>query len=125
MTENSRKCKASLTLTLIHQFMQNHCPLAVDAQFNLLYFRHHEDVHQPCTEATKNAKIVYVETYASLSLNKLEDKLHQWLLNLLEVPNPASLMRAFTESFVKIQNISVNKLEPKVNYASVAHKIFE
>ena len=32
-------------------------------------------------------------------------------------------MRAFTEPFVKILNISVNKLEPKVNYASVAHEI--
>ena len=32
-------------------------------------------------------------------------------------------MLAFTESLVEIQNISVNKLEPKVNYASVAHKI--
>ena len=32
-------------------------------------------------------------------------------------------MQAFTEPFVKIQSISVNKLEPKVNYASVAHKI--
>ena len=32
-------------------------------------------------------------------------------------------MRAFTEPFVEIQNISVNKLEPKVNHASVAHKI--
>ena len=49
--------------------------------------------------------------------------LDQWFLNLLEVPNPASFMRAFTELFVKIQNISVNKLEPKVNYASVARKI--
>ena len=42
---------------------------------------------------------------------------------MLEVPNPASFMRAFTEPFVKIQIISVNKLEPKVNYAFVAHKI--
>ena len=47
----------------------------------------------------------------------------QWFLNLLEVPNPARFMRAFTEPFVKIQNISVDKLEPKVNYASVANKI--
>ena len=49
--------------------------------------------------------------------------LKQWFLKLLEVPNPASFMRAFTKPFVKIQNKSVNKLEPKVNYASVAHKI--
>ena len=49
--------------------------------------------------------------------------LKQWFLNLLEVPNPASFVRTFTEPFVKTQNISVNKLEPKVNYASVAHKI--
>ena len=47
----------------------------------------------------------------------------QWLLNLLEVPNPTSFVRALTEPFVEIQNISVNKLEPKVNYASVAQKI--
>ena len=47
----------------------------------------------------------------------------QWFLNLLEVPNPESFMWAFTEPFVQIQNISVNKLEPKVNYAAVAHKI--
>ena len=31
-------------------------------------------------------------------------------------------MRAFTEPFVKIERISVNKLEPKMNYASVARK---
>ena len=41
----------------------------------------------------------------------------------MEVPNLASFMRVFTEPFVEIQNISVNKLEPKVNYASNAHKI--
>ena len=49
--------------------------------------------------------------------------LARWFLNFLEVPNPASFMRAFTEPFVEIQNTSVNKLEPRVNYASVAHKI--
>ena len=49
--------------------------------------------------------------------------LKQRFLNLLEVPNPASFMLAFTEPFVEIQNISVDKLEPKVNYASVADKI--
>ena len=49
--------------------------------------------------------------------------LNQWFLNLLELPNPASFMRAFTEPFVIIQNISVNKLEPKANYVSVTHKI--
>ena len=32
-------------------------------------------------------------------------------------------MPSFIEPFVKIQNISANKLEPKANYASVAHKI--
>ena len=32
-------------------------------------------------------------------------------------------MWAFTEPFVEIQNIHVNKLEPKVNYAFVAHQI--
>ena len=47
----------------------------------------------------------------------------QWFLNLMEVPNPSSFMRAFTEPFDEIQNISANKLEPKVNYASVARKI--
>ena len=41
----------------------------------------------------------------------------------MELPNPASFMRAFTKPFVEIQNISVNKLEPEVNYASVAPKI--
>ena len=46
---------------------------------------------------------------------------NQWFLNLLEASNSASFMRAFTKPFVEIQNISVNKLEPKVNFASVAH----
>ena len=32
-------------------------------------------------------------------------------------------MRAFIEPFVEIQNISVNKVKPKVKYVSVAHKI--
>ena len=54
---------------------------------------------------------------------RLRDLLCQWFLNLLEVPNPASFLRAFTEPSVEIQNITVNKLELKVNYASVAHKI--
>ena len=49
--------------------------------------------------------------------------LGQWFLNLLEIPNPASFMRAFTKPFVEIQNTSVNKLQSTVNYASVAHKI--
>ena len=56
-------------------------------------------------------------------INSFLDALEQWFLNLLEVPNPASFMRSFTEPFVEIENISANKLEPKVNYASVAHKI--
>ena len=42
---------------------------------------------------------------------------------MLEVPNPASFMQAFTEPFFKIPKISVEELELKVNYASVAHKI--
>ena len=37
----------------------------------------------------------------------------QWFLNLLEVPNPASFIQAFTEPFVETQNIAGNKLEPK------------
>ena len=37
----------------------------------------------------------------------------QWFLNFLEVPIPASFMRTFTEPFIEIQNIFVNKLEPK------------
>ena len=32
-------------------------------------------------------------------------------------------MQALTEPFLKIQKIFINELEPKVNYASVAHKI--
>ena len=58
-----------------------------------------------------------------LSYETNYDIVEQWFLNLLEVPNPASFMRSFTEPFVEIENISANKLEPKVNYASVAHKI--
>ena len=46
----------------------------------------------------------------------------QWFLNLLEVPNPVSSMQALTEPFLKIQ-IFINDLEPKVNCASVPHKI--
>ena len=42
---------------------------------------------------------------------------------MLEVPNPASFMQALTKPFLKIQKIPINKLEPKANYASVAHKI--
>ena len=34
-----------------------------------------------------------------------------------------NILRAFTEPFVEIQNISVNKLESKMNNASLARKI--
>ena len=47
----------------------------------------------------------------------------QWFLNLLEVPNPSSFMQALTEPYLKFQKIFMNEREPKVNYASVAHKI--
>ena len=57
-------------------------------------------------------------------LNNMKLKnLHQWFLNLLEVPNPSSFMQEHTEPFLKIQKIFMNELEPKVSYASVAHKI--
>ena len=46
-----------------------------------------------------------------------------WFLNVLAAPNTASFMRAFTKPFTEFQNISVNKLEPNVNYAFVTHKI--
>ena len=42
---------------------------------------------------------------------------------MLEVPNPVSFMQALTKLFLKIQKISINELEPKANYESVAHKI--
>ena len=45
------------------------------------------------------------------------------VLKLVQEPNSASFTQAFTEFFVEIQNLSVNKLEPKVNKTSVAHKI--
>ena len=45
------------------------------------------------------------------------------VLELVQEPNSASFMQAFTEFFVEIQNLSVNKLDPKVNQTSVAHKI--
>ena len=32
-------------------------------------------------------------------------------------------MQTLTAPFVKIQKIFINELEPKVNYASIAHKI--
>ena len=51
------------------------------------------------------------------------DNLCQWLLNLLEVPNPVSFMQVITEPFLKIKKFLINELEPKVNCASVAHKI--
>ena len=51
--------------------------------------------------------------------NGLAKLLEQWFLNLLEVPNPASFLRAFTKPFVEIQNISVNKLEFKVEVPKV------
>ena len=51
--------------------------------------------------------------------NGLAKLLVQWFLNLLEVPNPASFLRAFTKPLVEIQNISVNKLEFKVQVPKV------
>ena len=45
--------------------------------------------------------------------------LNQWFLNLQEVPNPESFMQAFTEPFLKIQKIFINKL----NYASLHIKL--
>ena len=55
--------------------------------------------------------------HSSIFLN-----LDQWFLNL-EVLNSTSFMQAFTNLLLKIPKISVNKLKPKANYASVAHKI--
>ena len=49
--------------------------------------------------------------------------MEQRFLNLWKVPNPTTFMRAFTETFIEIPNISVIKLEPKVNSASFVHTI--
>ena len=66
---------------------------------------------------------IFVSTLSRNHFETVMKHLRQWFLNLLEVPNPASFMQALTEPFLKIQKIFINELEPKVNYASVAHKI--